>query len=215
MPDGSAKYLHVIAKIVLDEPDMLQLAGAIMDVTAAKHTEERCQRAPSELAAITRVSALGQKAASIAPEISQPLSAIVTSGQAALRWLNREVPQVEAAATTVRRIIDDGKRASEIVQSIRSLVRKNRQQLTEFALNELVKDVVPLVQRDLLDHRVSLRLDLDFGLPPIVGDRVQLQQVIINFVTNGMQSMATIVDRPRRIIIRTRAKRTARGATNG
>jgi PAS domain S-box-containing protein len=203
MPGGSVKYLRVIARVILDEPGMLRFAGAIMDVTAAKNAEERWQRAQSELAVITRVSALGQMAASIAHEINQPLTAIVTSGMAALRWLNREVPQIEAASTAVRRMIDDGKRASEVVQSIRSLVRKTRQQLTEFDLNKLVHDIVPLVQRDLSDHCVLLRFDLAPELPQVVGDRVQLQQVIINFVANGIQAMATIVDRPRQLLIRT------------
>jgi PAS domain S-box-containing protein len=204
MPDGSVKYLHVIARVVLDEPDMLQFAGAIMDVTAAKQAEERWQRAQAELAAITRVSALAQMAASIAHEINQPLSAIVTSGQASLRWLNRDVPQVEAASAALRRIIDDGNRASDVVHSIRALARKTRQQRTELDLNQLVHDICKLVQRDLLDHRVTVRLDLAPRLPLVAADRVLLQQVVINFVLNGIQAMATIVDHPRQLSIRTR-----------
>jgi C4-dicarboxylate-specific signal transduction histidine kinase len=209
MPDGPVKHLRVVGKVILDEPGVLRFAGAIMDVTATKLAEERWQRAQSDLAVITRVSALGQMAASIAHEINQPLTAIVTSGMAALRWLNREVPQIEAASTAVRRMIDDGNRASEVVQSIRALVRKTRQQLAEFDLNKLVGDIIPLVQRELSDHCVSLRLDLASELPLVVGDSVQLQQVIINFVTNGIQSMATIVDRPHQLIIRT--QRSAQG----
>ena len=202
MPDGSVKHLHVIGHIITDEPGMLQFAGAIMDLTAAKHAEERWQRAQSELALVSRVSALGQMAASIAHEINQPLAAIVTSGQACLRWLEREVPQIDGASAAVRRIIDDGKRASGIVQGIRALIKRTAQQQGPVDLNDVVDDIIPLVRREILDHRIFLRLDLASGLPSVLGDRVQLQQVIINFVINGIQAMETVVDRPRRLVIR-------------
>lgn len=203
MPDGAIKYLRVMAKVVVDEPGDLQFAGAIMDVTAARHAEDRWQRAQTELAAITRVSALGQMAASIAHEINQPLTAIVTSAQACLRWLNREVPQIDAASAAVRRIIGDGKRASDVVKSIRALVRQTGQDMTRLDLNNVVQDILPLVRREIQDHLVSLRLELAPGLATVEGDRVQLQQVIINFVINGIQAMATVTDRPRRLVIRT------------
>jgi C4-dicarboxylate-specific signal transduction histidine kinase len=174
-----------------------------MDVTAARHAEDRWQRAQAELAAITRVSALGQMAASIAHEINQPLTAIVTSGQACLRWLNREVPQIDAASAAVRRIIGDGKRAGDVVQSIRGLVRNTGQDLARLDLNDVVQDILPLVRREIQDHLVSLRLELGPELPAVEGDRVQLQQVIINFVINGVQAMAPVTDRPRRLVIRT------------
>jgi PAS domain S-box-containing protein len=203
MQDGTIKYVRVMAKVVVDEPGDLQFAGAIMDVTAARHAEDRWQRAQTELAAITRVSALGQMAASIAHEINQPLTAIVTSGQACLRWLNREVPQIDAACAAVRRIISDGKRAGDVVQSIRALVRNTGQEMARLDLNDVVQDILPLVRREIQDHVVSLRLELAPGLPAVEGDRVQLQQVIINFVINGVQAMAAITDRPRRLVIRT------------
>ncbi len=202
MPDGTIKHLRAIARVVLDEPGTLQYAGAIIDITATKHAEERWQRAQSELAYITRVSALGQMAASIAHEINQPLAAIVTSAQACLRWLNRDVPQIDAASAAVRRVIDDGKRASGVVQGIRALVRKTGQELAPLDLNEVVRDTLPLVRREIVDHQVSLELDLAPALSPVVGDRVQLQQVIINFVINGVQSMAAVGDRPRQLVIR-------------
>jgi PAS domain S-box-containing protein len=203
MPDGSVKYLHVLARLVVDEAGFLQFAGAITDVTTARHAEERWQRAQSELAAITGISALGQMAASIAHEINQPLTAIVTSGQACLRWLNRETPQVDAATAAVRRIIGDGQRASEVVPSIRALVRKTGQQMTELNLNGAIEDIIPLVRREILDNHVSLRLELAPDLPLVDGDRVQLQQVIINFVINAVQSMAQTTDRRRQLTIRT------------
>jgi PAS domain S-box-containing protein len=202
LPDGTIKHLHLIARVVLNEPNRLQFAGAIRDVTAAKHAEDRWQRAQSELAYVTRVSALGQMAASIAHEINQPLTAIVTSGYACLRWLDRDVPQPAEASAAVRRMIENGKRASDVVQGIRALARKSGPQRVELNLNDIVADIIPLVQREMLEHRVSPRLDLAPGLPRVLGDRVQLQQVIINFVINAVQSMATVTDRPRRLVIR-------------
>jgi C4-dicarboxylate-specific signal transduction histidine kinase len=206
MPDGSVKHLHVIAHIVVDEPGRLQFAGAVMDVTAAKHSEERWQRAQSELAYAARVNALGQVTASITHEINQPLAAIVSSGQAALRWLNREVPRVEEASGSVRRIVDEGRRASEIIQRIRALFQKADQQRAEIDLNDVVRDIIPLVQREILDNRISLQLDLAADLPQVLADRVQLQQVIINLVINSIQSMAKIIERPRVLSITSQAE---------
>jgi len=206
MPDGSVKHLHVIAHIVVDEPGRLQFAGAVMDVTAAKHSEERWQRAQSELAYAARVNALGQVTASITHEINQPLAAIVSSGQAALRWLNREVPRVEEASGSVRRIVEEGRRASEIIQRIRALFQKADQQRAEIDLNDVVRDIIPLVQREILDNRISLQLDLAADLPQVLADRVQLQQVIINLVINSIQSMAKIIERPRVLSITSQAE---------
>jgi PAS domain S-box-containing protein len=205
MPDGSIKQLRVITKVVEDEPGRLQFAGAVMDVTAAKRAEERWQRAQSELAYAARVNALGQVTASITHEINQPLAAIVSSGHACLRWLNREVPRVEEATASARHIIEDGRRASEIIQRIKALFQNAEQQRAEIDLNDVVREVIPLVQREILDNRITLRLDLGPGLPNVLGDRVQLQQVIINLVMNSIQSMTDVAERPRVLVISSRA----------
>jgi C4-dicarboxylate-specific signal transduction histidine kinase len=145
-----------------------------------------------ELAHATRVTTLGELSASIAHEVGQPLGAIVTSGEACLRWLGRGESQPEEVRACVQHMIGEGRRASEIVRRIRTLTRKAAPRKTPLQLNDVINDVVALVQREVLNHRVSLRLELDSGLPALLGDRVQLQQVLINLVINGIQAMADI-----------------------
>ncbi|MFM0175782.1 AAA family ATPase [Paraburkholderia sediminicola] len=167
--------------------------------TAAKQAEEQLQALQVELAHATRVTTLGELSASIAHEVGQPLGAIVTSGEACLRWLGRGEPQPEEVRACVQHMIGEGRRASEIVRRIRTLTRKATPRKTQLQLNDVINDVVALVQREVLNHRVSLRLELDSGLPPLLGDRVQLQQVLINLVINGIQAMADIGDDSREL----------------
>jgi PAS domain S-box-containing protein len=167
--------------------------------TAAKQAEEQLQALQVELAHATRVTTLGELSASIAHEVGQPLGAIVTSGEACLRWLGRGEPQPEEVRACVQHMIGEGRRASEIVRRIRTLTRKAAPRKTQLELNDVINDVVALVQREVLNHRVSLRLELDSGLPPLLGDRVQLQQVLINLVINGIQAMADIGDDSREL----------------
>jgi C4-dicarboxylate-specific signal transduction histidine kinase len=175
-----------------------------MDVTAAKNAERQLHRTQSELAHISRVTSLGELTASIAHEVGQPLAAIVTHAEASLRWLGREVPEINEATIALRGIINDGNRASEIVQRIRSLIKKADQERSTLRLNEMIEDVIPLLQREISEHRITLQLDLAAGLPPVLGDRVQLQQVIINLVVNAIQAMTAIDGRPRDLVIRSR-----------
>jgi C4-dicarboxylate-specific signal transduction histidine kinase len=170
----------------------------------AKRAEEQLLALQAELAHATRVTTLGELSASIAHEVGQPLGAIVTSGEACLRWLGRRTPQPEEAQACVERVIAEGKRASEIVRRIRSLTKRDAPQKTQLELNDVVNDVVSLVQREVLNHRVSLRLKLACELPPVLGDRVQLQQVLINLVMNGIQAMADIGDELRELLIESR-----------
>ncbi|MGF6998324.1 trifunctional serine/threonine-protein kinase/ATP-binding protein/sensor histidine kinase [Paraburkholderia sp. GAS32] len=169
--------------------------------TAATRAEEQLQALQVELAHATRVTTLGELSASIAHEVGQPLGAIVTSGEACLRWLGHRTPQPEEVRACVEHMIAEGRRASEIVRRIRALTTKATPRKTQLELNDVVNDVVSLVQRELLNHRVSLRLKLASDLPPLLGDRVQLQQVLINLVINGIQAMADIGDDPRELLI--------------
>jgi C4-dicarboxylate-specific signal transduction histidine kinase len=125
----------------------------------------------------------------------------VTSGEACLRWLGHSKPQPEEVRACVQHMIGEGRRASEIVRRIRTLTSKAAPRKTQLELNDVINDVVSLVQRELLNHRVSLRLELGSDLPPLLGDRVQLQQVLINLVINGIQAMADIRDDPRELLI--------------
>jgi C4-dicarboxylate-specific signal transduction histidine kinase len=175
-----------------------------MDVTAAKRAQEELHQAQAELAHVTRVTTLGELTASIAHEVNQPLAAVVTNGEACLRWLSNQPPNIEEARGAVARIIRDGNRASEVIRRLRALTKKTDPQKTPLDINDVVHDVVALVQREVLSHRVRLRFDLDADLPPVFGDRVQLQQVIINLMMNGIEAMAGVTERPRELLIRSR-----------
>jgi PAS domain S-box-containing protein len=170
----------------------------------AKRAEEQLLVLHAELAHATRVTTLGELSASIAHEVGQPLGAIVTSGEACLRWLGHRTPQPEEVRACVELMIAEGRRAGEIVLRIRSLTKGAVPQKTQLELNDVINEVVPLVQREVLNHRISLRLELASELPPLLGDRVQLQQVLINLVINGIQAMADIGDEPRELLIESR-----------
>jgi PAS domain S-box-containing protein len=201
LPDGSIKHIRVVAHAASDMPDRLEYVGALMDVTDAKHAQEALQQAQAELAHVTRVTTLGELTASIAHEVNQPLAGVITNGEACLRWLRNEPPDIEEARGAVARIIRDGNRASEVIRRLRALTKKSDPQKTPLDINDVVNDVVTLVQREVATQRVRLRLDLDATLTPVFGDRVQLQQVIINVMMNGIEAMAPVTDRPRELVI--------------
>ncbi|HEY3597927.1 MAG TPA: ATP-binding protein [Paraburkholderia sp.] len=204
MPDGAVKYVHVVAHATAAESDPLRYAGAVMDITPARQAEQQLHHAQSELAQVTRVTTLGELSASIAHEVSQPLAAIVTNGEACLRWLDCQPPESEEARASVARMIGEGRRATQIVRRIRTLARKDTGQKAPLDLNDVVNDVISLTQREVLSHRVPLRVRLAPSLPPVLGDRVQLQQVLINLVMNGIQSMDGVCEWPRELSIETK-----------
>ncbi|MGA8689270.1 MAG: PAS domain-containing protein [Methyloceanibacter sp.] len=201
LPDGAVKHVHVVAHPIKDEAGHLEYVGALMDVTGAKLAQEALQQAQSELAHVTRVITLGELTASIAHEINQPLAAIITNGEACLRWLRNEPPDPEEAQGAVERIIRDCHRASEVIQRLRALAKKSDPRRTQLDINDVITDVVALVQREVLSQHVKLRLDLARALTPVFGDRVQLQQVIINLMMNGIEAMAQ-ANGPRELLIR-------------
>jgi len=159
-------------------------------------------QAQTELAHATRVTALGEMTASIAHEVNQPLAAVVANAEACLRWLDHGTPGLDAARCSVECIINDGNRASEVIRRVRALAKKTSIEKVPLDLNDVVREVMALVQRALLSHRVSLRTELAPALPTILGDRIQLQQVIINLVMNGIEAMQSVTDRPRELVIR-------------
>jgi PAS domain S-box-containing protein len=202
MPDGSVKQVRIVARVVTDEPGALQFVGAVMDITAAKRAQEQLHQAQAELAYVTRVTTLGELTASIAHEVNQPLAAIVTSGDASLRFLRQDPPQLDEVQAAVKRMISDGKRASDVVQRIRALTRKTEPRSDPVDLNNVVTESLSLVQREMSNQRVTLRMELMPGLPRVLGDGVQLQQVIINLIVNGIQAMASVNDRSSELVIR-------------
>jgi PAS domain S-box-containing protein len=201
MPDGSVKYVHVVAHAVRDQADQLEFVGAMVDVTATKQAEEKLHKAQTELAHVTRVTTLGELTASIAHEVNQPLAAAVANAEACLRWLDRETPDLVAARRSVEWVINDSCRASEVIRRVRALAKKSDIEKMPLDVNDVVREAIVLVQRELGSQFISLRTELAPSLPMILGDRVQLQQVIINLVMNGIEAMQPITDRQRELVI--------------
>jgi len=172
------------------------------DVTATTAAREELHQAQSALAHAGRVATLGELSASIAHEVNQPLAAIITNGEAALRWLARAEPDLGEARDALKRVIQDGERASEVIRRIRALTRKNEQNSTVLDLNIVIDESIALVEREIAGHGVTLSLDLDRALPPVQADRIQLQQVLINLLLNALQAMDAVAPETRRLALR-------------
>jgi PAS domain S-box-containing protein len=173
------------------------------DITAHIQAQEALQQAQAQLAHATRVTTLGELMASIAHEVNQPLAAIAANAAASLRWLDRKPPRLDEVRQSVDNIVSDSTRANDVIQRLRSLTSKGVFQRVRLNLNDVVNEALLLVRRELLSQRISPELDLDPALAEIAGDRVQLQQVVINLVVNGIQAMAAVDDRPRVLQLRT------------
>jgi PAS domain S-box-containing protein len=210
MPDGEIKHIHVRAHRQVYEAGEEELVGALMDVTATRKAQEALQIAQTALAHVTRVSTLGEMSASIAHEVNQPLAAIVTNAESSLRWLSRQPPDIEEAVVGIRQIVKDAHRASEVIRSIREFSKKVGPEMIRLDINEVVEEAVTLLQYEALRHGVAMQLELDSSLLQVRGDRVQLQQVIINLAVNGMQAMTTVRDRDRVLIMRTQPHQSDR-----
>ena len=206
--DGSTIYIQTSGKPYFDaNGNFLGYRGVSADVTAAvraDQAEEALREVQAELAHVTRVTTLGQLTASIAHEVNQPLAAIVASGDACLRWLGRDVPQLDEVRAAVEGMINDGNRAAEVIRRVRALAKKTDAPKAPLPINEVIDEVIQLLRREVLSHRAALRLELASELPLVLVDRIQLQQVIINLVMNGMEAMAPITDRPRELKIQSR-----------
>jgi two-component system, LuxR family, sensor kinase FixL len=172
------------------------------DSSERKQAEEALRKSQDELAHVTRVMTMGELASSIAHEVNQPLSAVVTNGNASLRWLAGQPPNLDEARECLRRIIRDGNRASEVIARIRALAKKSSLEKASLNLNETIQEVLALTSNEARKSRVWLRTELAAGLPPVRGDRVQLQQVILNLVVNGIEAMKGVTDRPRELLIK-------------
>jgi PAS domain S-box-containing protein len=203
MPDGQVRRVHVRAHRVRYVSGQEELVGAVMDITEVKKAQEALQAAQADLAHASRVATLGEISASIAHEVNQPLAAIIANGQACLRFLNRESPDLNDVRGTVEWMVKDGNRASDVIRRVRSLLNKADAQMAPLAVNDVIHEVVALLQRELAAQHVLLRLDLAAALPVIVADRVQLQQVIINLVMNGIEAMQATTGR-RELLVRSR-----------
>ncbi|MCU1266859.1 MAG: multi-sensor signal transduction histidine kinase [Acidobacteria bacterium] len=203
MPDGSVKYLHLIAHRTREEHGGPEYIGAVQDVTQRHLSEEALSKARSELARVARVMSLGALTASIAHEVNQPLSGIITNASTCVRMLDGDPPNVDGARETAKRTIRDGRRAADVITRLRALFSK-KEAVTELVdLNEATREVMALSRSELERNRVILRTELAEELPLVRGDRVQLQQVIINLLRNGSDAMSTVGDRPRELLFKT------------
>jgi signal transduction histidine kinase len=203
MPDQSIKYLHMVAHGTRDENGRLEYIGAVQDVTARWLSEQALVQAQSELAHVSRVTALSILTASIAHEVNQPLSGIITNASTCLRMLAADPPDLDGARETARRTIRDGNRASDVIARVRNLVTKKESVIEAVDLNELTREVMALALSDLQRNGVALQSELAEDLPTITGDRIQLQQVILNLLRNACDAMNDVYDRPRQLLIRT------------
>ena len=203
MPDGTVKHVHATARAVTDGSEGIEFVGAVTDVTARRQAEQKLHEAQAELAHVTRVTALGELAASIAHEVNQPLAAVVANAAAAQRGLDRDIPDLQESRSALISIVEDGNRAGEVVQRVRGLVSKTTDPKAPLDINEVVNEVVALLHRELFSHRIVLRTELVPALGRVLGDRIQLQQVILNLVVNGIEATQPVTDRPRKLAIRT------------
>ena len=203
MPDHSIKFLHLTAHGVRDNQGRLEYIGAVQDVTQRRRSEEALAKARSELAKVARVTSLGVLTASIAHEVNQPLSGIITNSNTCLRMLSADPPNVEGARETARRTIRDGNRASDVITRLRTLYSNKDLSPESMDLNEATREVTSLSLSELQSKRVILRHELADNLAPVIADRIQLQQVILNLLRNAADAMTEVEDRPRELLIRT------------
>src|SRR4029078_9636690 len=203
MPDGSVKYLHTNARANRRPDGYLEFVGAMQDVTRRRLAEEALGKARSELAHATRIMSLGVLTASIAHEVNQPLSGIITNASTCVRMLDGDPPNVDGARETAKRTIRDGRRAADVITRLRALFSRKEAATELVDLNEATREVIALSRSELERNRVIAKTELADHLPLVTGDRVQLQQVIINLLRNGSDAMSLVDDRPRELLFKT------------
>ncbi len=224
-PDGSHVWAQAHVSAICDDQGRIRYMGAtVADISDRKRIEqerrnlEERERAVAvttalremevELARVTRALTVGELATSIAHEVNQPLAGIVTNAEACLRWLGGKEPNLREAQESLTLIVRDGNRASEVIRRIREFLRKDSQQITALKINSVAQDTVALARAELLKRNVGLRVELEDDLPLVRGDRIQLQQVILNMIMNGSEAMYSVPDRSRELVLTSRKSGT-------
>lgn len=200
---GAVKHIRGMARVVVQNADRPLFIGALQDITESKVAEAALDKARSELARVARVTTLNALTASIAHEINQPLASLITNASVCLRRLNADPPNIDGARETAMRTIRDGNRASDVITRLRALFSKKEFTPETLDLNEVTREVIALSLGDLQRNQVILRSELADDLPRVTGDRIQLQQVILNLVRNASDAMGSVEDRTRQLLIKT------------
>jgi PAS domain S-box-containing protein len=204
MPDGSVKHVHLVAHAIKDVDGELEYIAALQDITQRRLSEEALAKIRSELAHLARVASLGAVTASIAHEVNQPLAGIITNASTCLRMLGADPPNVEGARETARRTIRDGNRASDVINRLRALFSKKSITIENVDINEATREVVAMLLSELQRNSVVLHPEFADNLLPVKGDRVQLQQVILNLILNAIEALNPITGRSRQMSVTTR-----------
>jgi len=192
MPDASVKHLLAVGHATKDTLGNLEFVGAVMDVTAGRRAEQQLLQSQAELTRVARITTLGELTAVIAHEVNQPLTGLVTSGNACLRWLSGETPNLEAARKSIKRMINDASRAGEVISHIRTLAKKAPPCMGRLNINETIMEIVALVRSQAQQNGVLLRAELSNDLPIINGDQIQLQQVMLNLLLNAIEATSGV-----------------------
>jgi C4-dicarboxylate-specific signal transduction histidine kinase len=195
-PDGEIRDIHVIGHPVPGASGgPVEYVGTVMDVTERKRAEEereRLRQAHADLARVNRVTTMGELTASLAHEVNQPIAASVTDANTCLRWLTRDQPDLDEARAAAMRVVKDGTRAAEIVSRIRLLFQKGSLERELVDVNEVIREMMVLLSHETSRYSVAVRMDLAADLPPVMGDRVQLQQVMMNLIMNSIDAMKDV-----------------------
>jgi PAS domain S-box-containing protein len=193
LPDGTTKYVYGVAHPVFTPSgDVGEFVGILMDVTERRRADEereRLRQVEADLAHVTRITTMGELTASVAHEIKQPISAALTDARTCLRWLGRDVPDVPEACEAASRVVKDVTRAADIISRISLLFKKGSQQRELVDVSELVRDMIVLLRGEANRYSISIRTELAEDLPKVMADRVQLQQVLMNLMLNGIDAM--------------------------
>ncbi|SED35551.1 PAS domain S-box-containing protein [Bradyrhizobium erythrophlei] len=189
MPDGRIKHMRVFGRVIKHEDGRLECLGAVQDVTRRRLAEEAHEKVRSELAHVSRVESLGTLTASIAHEINQPLASILTNGETGLRWLDRPEPNLAKARDLMRRVVGDARRAAEIIHRVRDMAGGGSMKQSEVSLADIIAEATVFLNGEVRTRGASVSVDVTPDLPSVLGDRTQLQQVIVNLIINALQAL--------------------------
>ncbi len=199
--DGKVIWGHSsVARAMESRPGMF--IATMIDITESKGAQDKLRATQTELARVTSLTAAGQMAASMAHEIKQPLAAIVTGRSAGLRWLSKPTPDLQEVRAVLESIVSEGHRASQVIDGIRAMFRNDSREKALLDVNEVVREVIALLHSELQNHRILVQTELILQLPPVLADRVQLQQVVANLVANAIEAMDTVADRDRMLRVK-------------